>query len=98
MKEALSLNGNELVEFTTFYSIGYAVAIVPSQLLLTKIRPSWWLPFCEILWGIFTLVYVTQSPFIVAALLTILRQDVCCTQCEGYLCATFLDWSCRSSK
>lgn len=56
MKEALSLNGNELVEFTTFYSIGYAIAIVPSQLLLTKIRPSLWLPFCEILWGIFTLV------------------------------------------
>lgn len=57
MKEALSLNGNELVEFTTFYSIGYALAIVPSQLLLTRIRPSLWLPFCEILWGIFTLAY-----------------------------------------
>lgn len=59
MKEALSLNGNELVEFTTFYSIGYALAIVPSQLLLTKIRPSIWLPFCEVLWGVFTLAYET---------------------------------------
>ncbi|BAE58784.1 unnamed protein product [Aspergillus oryzae RIB40] len=40
MKESLSLYGNELVEFTTFFSIGYAIAIVPSQLTQTKIRPS----------------------------------------------------------
>ncbi|KAE8133506.1 major facilitator superfamily domain-containing protein [Aspergillus pseudotamarii] len=29
MKESLNLYGNELVEFTTFFSIGYAIAIVP---------------------------------------------------------------------
>ncbi|KNG84954.1 putative vitamin H transporter [Aspergillus nomiae NRRL 13137] len=51
MKESLSLYGNELVEFTTFFSIGYAIAIVPSQLTQTKIRPSVWLPTCEIIWG-----------------------------------------------
>ncbi|KAE8377009.1 MFS general substrate transporter [Aspergillus bertholletiae] len=51
MKESLGLYGNELVEFTTFFSIGYAIAIVPSQLTQTKIRPSVWLPTCEIIWG-----------------------------------------------
>ncbi|KAF7594457.1 hypothetical protein BBP40_009279 [Aspergillus hancockii] len=51
MKESLVLYGNELVEFTTFFSIGYAIAIVPSQLTQTKIRPSIWLPTCEIIWG-----------------------------------------------
>ncbi|KAB8079336.1 MFS general substrate transporter [Aspergillus leporis] len=51
MKESLGLYGNELVEFTTFFSIGYAIAIVPSQLMQTKIRPSVWLPTCEIIWG-----------------------------------------------
>lgn len=48
MKEALNLQGNELIEFTTYFSIGYALCIIPSQLLLTKIRPSFWLPFCEV--------------------------------------------------
>jgi sugar phosphate permease len=55
MKEALSLYGNELVEFTTYFSIGYAIFIVPSQLAQTKVRPSLWLPICEIIWGAFTL-------------------------------------------
>ncbi|KAH7041237.1 major facilitator superfamily domain-containing protein [Microdochium trichocladiopsis] len=55
MKESLSLYGNELVEFTTYFSIGYALAIVPSQMIQTKVRPSLWLPLCETIWGAFTL-------------------------------------------
>ncbi|KAL3452559.1 major facilitator superfamily domain-containing protein [Aspergillus insuetus] len=55
MKEALSLYGNELVEFTTYFSIGYALAIVPSQMIQTLIRPSIFLPFCEVVWGLLTL-------------------------------------------
>ncbi|CAG9940965.1 unnamed protein product [Clonostachys rosea f. rosea IK726] len=55
MKEDLSLYGNELVEFTTYFSIGYALFIVPSQLIQTKVRPSIFLPICEIIWGLFTL-------------------------------------------
>jgi hypothetical protein len=57
MKEALSLYGNELVEFTTYFSIGYALAIVPSQMIQTLIRPSIFLPACEVVWGVLTLVY-----------------------------------------
>ncbi|KAH8201355.1 hypothetical protein TruAng_004438 [Truncatella angustata] len=56
MKEALSLYGNELVEFTTYFSIGYAIFIVPSQIIQTRVRPSLFLPLCEIIWGVLTLV------------------------------------------
>ncbi|KAH8660266.1 major facilitator superfamily domain-containing protein [Xylariales sp. PMI_506] len=56
MQESLSLYGNELVQFTTLFSIGYALVIVPSQLLQTRIRPSLVLPICEMLWGLLTLV------------------------------------------
>ncbi|KAL1954769.1 hypothetical protein VTO42DRAFT_717 [Malbranchea cinnamomea] len=31
MREDLNLYGNELVEFTTYFAIGYALAIIPSQ-------------------------------------------------------------------
>ncbi|GKU08078.1 vitamin h transporter [Fusarium langsethiae] len=55
MKEDLKLYGNELVEFTTYFSIGYAIFIVPSQLIQTRVRPSVFLPVCEIIWGLFTL-------------------------------------------
>jgi hypothetical protein len=37
MRESLSLYGNELVEFTTFFSIGYAIGLVPGQLIQTKV-------------------------------------------------------------
>ncbi|EEU39812.1 uncharacterized protein NECHADRAFT_39151 [Fusarium vanettenii 77-13-4] len=53
MREALSLYGNELVEFNTFFSIGYAIGLVPGQLAQTKVRPSLFLPCCEIIWGLF---------------------------------------------
>lgn len=55
MKEQLSLYGNELVEFTTYFSIGYALFIVPSQMVQTRVRPSLWLPLCETIWGALTL-------------------------------------------
>jgi ACS family pantothenate transporter-like MFS transporter len=58
MKEDLSLYGNELNWFQTYFSIAYAIFIVPSQLLQTKLRPSLWLPFAEMAWGVVTLLYV----------------------------------------
>ncbi|KAF7556906.1 hypothetical protein G7046_g6162 [Stylonectria norvegica] len=69
MKEGLSLFGNELVEFTTYFSIGYALFIVPSQMIQTRIRPSLFLPLCEIIWGILTLVtYKAQNAKTIFAL------------------------------
>ena len=55
MRESLGLYGNELVEFNTFFSIGYAIGLVPGQLIQTKVRPSLFLPCCEIAWGMFVL-------------------------------------------
>lgn len=37
MKEDLKLNGNELVWFQTYFSIAYAICIVPAQIIQTKV-------------------------------------------------------------
>lgn len=37
MRESLGLYGNELVMFTTFFSIGYALGLVPGQLIQTRV-------------------------------------------------------------
>lgn len=58
MREDLKLHGDELVVFNTYYSIGYAIGLVPGQLIQTRIRPSLFLPFCEIIWGLFVLLFV----------------------------------------
>ncbi|RDW81140.1 uncharacterized protein DSM5745_04697 [Aspergillus mulundensis] len=68
-QEALSLYGNELVEFTTYFSVGYALAIVPSQMIQTLIRPSIFLPACEVIWGLLTLTtYAAKNARAVYAL------------------------------
>lgn len=51
MREALNLRSNELVEFNTYFSIGYAIGLVPGQLIQTRFRPSIFLPICEMAWG-----------------------------------------------
>lgn len=56
MREDLNLYGNELVEFNTYFSIGYAIGLVPGQLIQTKVRPSIFLPFCEVTWGLLVLL------------------------------------------
>ncbi|KAF4455571.1 major facilitator superfamily transporter [Fusarium albosuccineum] len=54
MKEDLSLYGNELNYFTTYFNIGYCIMLIPSQIILTYVRPSLWLPGLEIAWGVIT--------------------------------------------
>ncbi|KAL4879919.1 major facilitator superfamily domain-containing protein [Aspergillus karnatakaensis] len=51
MKEALNMEGNDLNYLTTYWNIGYIIGQIPSQLILTKIRPSIWLPTLELLWS-----------------------------------------------
>lgn len=48
MKEALGLYGNELNYLDTTFRVGYAIFLIPSQIILTKIRPSYWLPGLEV--------------------------------------------------
>ncbi|WVQ77579.1 hypothetical protein IAR50_007267 [Cryptococcus sp. DSM 104548] len=55
MEEDLSLYGNELTWMGTIFSIGYIIGTIPTQLLITLIRPSYLLPTVEIIWGIFVL-------------------------------------------
>ncbi|KAK8058471.1 hypothetical protein PG994_008919 [Apiospora phragmitis] len=52
MKEDLVLTGNDLNFLTTFWNIGYIIGQLPSQLILTKVRPSIWLPTLELMWSL----------------------------------------------
>ncbi|CAK4031342.1 Major facilitator superfamily domain, general substrate transporter [Lecanosticta acicola] len=54
MQEDLNLHGNELNYFTTAFNVAYCIMLVPSQVIMTYVRPSWWLPGLEIAWGVMT--------------------------------------------
>lgn len=54
MREDLGLFGDELNYFTTFFSISYCLMLIPSQVIITYVRPSLWLPGLEIGWGLVT--------------------------------------------
>ncbi|KAF3807357.1 Pantothenate transporter liz1 [Colletotrichum gloeosporioides] len=54
MKEDLAMNGNELNLVDTAWTVGYVVGQIPSQIVLTKVRPSIWVPSCELLWTVLT--------------------------------------------
>ncbi|ETS74415.1 hypothetical protein PFICI_14281 [Pestalotiopsis fici W106-1] len=51
MKEDLNMSGNDLNLLTTYWNIGYILGQIPSQLILTKVRPSIWLPSLELAWS-----------------------------------------------
>lgn len=43
--------------------MGYALFLIPSQLILTRIKPNIWLPSLEIAWGVMTgLMAVAKTP------------------------------------
>ncbi|KAH7027219.1 pantothenate transporter liz1 [Microdochium trichocladiopsis] len=52
MQKDLAMGGNQLNLLTTYWNVGYIIGQLPSQLVLTKIRPSIWLPSLEIIWSI----------------------------------------------
>lgn len=55
MKEELELYGNELNYANTCWSIGYSIAQIPSNLLLSKLKsPHYYIAFLEISWSILT--------------------------------------------
>ncbi|KAI0479066.1 major facilitator superfamily transporter [Xylariaceae sp. FL0804] len=62
MKEDLHLDGNQLNYFTTVFNVAYCVMLIPSQIILTYVRPSVWLSGLELCWGVLTgLVAVARS-------------------------------------
>lgn len=56
MKEDMGFYGNQLNIMTTCWTVGYVIGEVPSNMLLTKIRPSIWIPACEVLWSVLTIL------------------------------------------
>ena len=54
MKEQLKMNANELNLIDVAWTTGYVIGQLPSQVILTKVRPSIWIPSCELVWTILT--------------------------------------------
>lgn len=62
MKEELNMKGNEFNIINTCFNVGYIIFLVPNNLILLRIRPSYWLTFCAIAWGLLTLgIYNVSS-------------------------------------
>ncbi|KAI1075632.1 MFS general substrate transporter [Whalleya microplaca] len=56
MKEDLGLYGNQLNYMVTCWTVGYVIGEIPSNMLLTKVRPSIWIPACEVTWSVLTIL------------------------------------------
>ncbi|KAI0143720.1 MFS general substrate transporter [Xylariaceae sp. FL1272] len=56
MKEDLNLNGNELNYMIASWTVGYVVGEIPSNIILTKVRPSIWIPSLEVTWSVLTIL------------------------------------------
>ncbi|KAH7093490.1 major facilitator superfamily transporter [Paraphoma chrysanthemicola] len=54
MKEDLAMNKNEINLIDTAWTVGYVIGQIPSQIILTKVRPSIWVPSCELVWTMLT--------------------------------------------
>ena len=53
---------NTSERFTTYFNVAYCIMLIPSQIIMTYVRPSWWLPSVEIVWGIITgLIAITHN-------------------------------------
>ncbi|KAK4636155.1 Pantothenate transporter liz1 [Fulvia fulva] len=55
MKEDLGLYGDQLNYMQTCWTVGYVIGQIPSNLVLTRVRPSLWIPTLELIWTICTL-------------------------------------------
>lgn len=54
MQSDLGLYGDQLNYMQTCWTIGYVVGQIPSNLILTRVRPSTWIPSLELAWTLFT--------------------------------------------
>lgn len=39
----------------SYFNVGYAIFLIPSQIIITRVRPSLWLPALEACWGVLTI-------------------------------------------
>lgn len=56
MKEDLSLYGNQLNYMTSIWTVGYVIGQLPSNMILTRVRPSIWIPTMEVIWSVLTMI------------------------------------------
>ncbi|KAI5922270.1 major facilitator superfamily domain-containing protein [Camillea tinctor] len=62
MREDLKLYGNERNLLNTYFNIGIIIGTVPSQMIqLRFVRPSIWIPSCELLWSILVMVMASAK-------------------------------------
>ncbi|EXJ62032.1 hypothetical protein A1O7_02465 [Cladophialophora yegresii CBS 114405] len=54
MKEDLGLYKNQLNYMQTCWTVGYVIGEVPSNMILTRVRPSIWIPAMELTWTVLT--------------------------------------------
>ncbi|KIV82512.1 hypothetical protein PV11_04615 [Exophiala sideris] len=54
MKEDLGLYKNQLNYMQTCWTVGYVIGEIPSNMILTRVRPSIWIPTAELVWTILT--------------------------------------------
>ncbi|KAL4894896.1 pantothenate transporter [Aspergillus ambiguus] len=54
MKEDVGLYANQLNYIQACWTVGYVIGEVPSNILLTRIRPRYWLPTMELIWTVLT--------------------------------------------
>ena len=62
------MNSNELNLIDVAWTTGYVIGQLPSQFILTKVRPSIWIPSCELVWTFltFSLAAVNNSNQVIA--------------------------------
>ncbi|TAQ85851.1 hypothetical protein B7494_g5814 [Chlorociboria aeruginascens] len=68
MKEDLKMDANQINLIDVAWTTGYVVGQLPSQVVLTKVRPSIWIPSCEMVWMMLTvcLAATTSSNQVIA--------------------------------
>ena len=54
MQTDLKLYGNQLNYMTTSWTCGYILGQIPSNVILTRVRPSIWIPSLELVWTVLT--------------------------------------------
>ena len=55
------MSGNDYNLLQTWFTVGYVLGNLPSQIIMTKIRPSIWLPTLELIWGALVMVMASSK-------------------------------------
>ncbi|ODV68295.1 putative pantothenate transporter [Hyphopichia burtonii NRRL Y-1933] len=65
MKEDLNMSGSDYNWLSTYYTIGYAIAAIPCQILMTRVKASYFMGGCELVYGIYKVNYLFGLRFLI---------------------------------